>query len=82
LEGVLDESRATTLLGRLLQKRGQLALDDLIQYGLSRVASRVGRGAARAPAVVAIGMQAAMQRGQLAAAHRVSRSRSPSAARR
>ena len=33
-----------TVLSRLLQKRGQVALDDLIQHGLSRVSSRVGGG--------------------------------------
>jgi hypothetical protein len=44
LEGALYEAGDATVLARLLQKRGQVTLDDLIQHGLSRVSSRVGVG--------------------------------------
>jgi hypothetical protein len=42
LKRVFDEAGDTTVLARLVQKRRQVALDDLVQDGLSRVSSRVG----------------------------------------
>ena len=42
LKCVFDEAGDTTVLARLFEKRGQVAIDDLVQDGLSRISSHVG----------------------------------------